>query len=134
MRAVVIPFHKSSYTLQELSDTGNISLFSNEEKKAIVALKNLQDKYDFLEKEIMNICVNSYEQLSKHSDVLYEENFTTKEHKEFRGWRYNIEATQYRLLNNHLSDILNTYKFKDEKMYPELRKATLDLKILLAQN
>lgn len=131
MNAKMRAFNKSSYTLQELSNTGKIALFNDEEKKAIVGLKNLQAKYDFLEKAMADIGIKSYEIFASKVDVLYEENRTTKEHTEFRGWRFNVDATQYRLLNNHLESLLSMYEFQAFKMYPELKKATLELKELL---
>jgi len=127
MKPVVRPFNKSSYTLQELSNTGNISLFNNEQKLAIVQLKNLQDKSEFMETSTIDICIRSYEQLAQNSDILYEENFSSKEHPEVRGWRFNPDTKQHRLLHNHLTDLLSLYKIQDEVIYPQLRAATVHL-------
>lgn len=131
MKARVSAFMKSSYTLQELSNTGNISLFNNEEKLAIVELKNIQDKYEQIEKEIINYCTSSYDLLMQESDALYDFGLVTNEHKTIRGWRYNIDAKQYRLLNNHLTSMLDLYQFQDQTYYPKLRKSTLNLIELL---
>jgi hypothetical protein len=133
VKSKVSSFNKSSYTLQELSNTGKISLFNNEEKIAIVELKNLQDKYEYIEKDIIGYCSSSYDLLMQESDALYDFGFVTKEHKTIGGWRYDIDAKQYSLYNNYLTYLLNLYQYQDETIYPKLRKATFDLIVLLEQ-
>lgn len=126
-------FYTSTYTIEDLITTGNISLFPKLEKRALLRLKNLQERYFSYETQtIENIALYDLE-LKKNTDLLYLNGYSEKQHKSVYNWKNDINSNQFRILNNTFAESLKLYEFQ-QGLYNKLIKETQSLLQLLNQN
>ena len=106
----------SAYTIDDLINTGNLSLFSKEKKEAILKVKNVLDQYGQAyaeENQKWNLSTIEFQNAI---------DLTTFMGSTFRGinstddkledWRYNLESEQYRLFGNQAHTTLRTCNFQ----------------------
>lgn len=117
-------FNKSSFTLDELSTTGHITLFSEEEKEAIAKLKNTHEIFQYYERTTLDGVFEFVQGYAMATDNLYENKISTKQHKSVKDWQLNLDAEQYRLFNNHLYNVTVLYNFQKNNVYPAIRRDT----------
>jgi hypothetical protein len=117
-------FNKRSFTLDELNTTGNITLFSDEEKKAIAELKGTHETYKFYEQETSKEVAHSWLKTFDASDVLFDEGITTKQHASVKGWQANLDSEQYRFYHNELAQVLDLYNFQEREFFTAIREHT----------
>ena len=117
-------FNKSSFTLDELSTTGNITLFSEEEKEAIAKLKNTHEIFQYYERTTLDGVFEFVQRYAMAIDNLYINNVSVKQHPSVKDWQLNLDAEQYLLFNNHLYNITVLYNFQKNNVYPAIRRDT----------
>jgi len=116
-------FKSSAYTIQELISTGNLSTFPEREKKEILKLNNTHENNLYYERESIGNAIFQSEELSKHVDLLFNYGYTTKEHIEVKNWKYDINSSQFRLMNNHIAGVLSLLNFQSV-VYKRIKKDT----------
>ncbi|MEM1337142.1 MAG: DUF6090 family protein [Bacteroidota bacterium] len=126
-------FNKSSFTLDELGTTGDISLFSELEKKAIAKLKNTHEIYQYYERTTFDGVVHIVQEYVTATDNFYENKVSTKQHRSVTDWQLNINSEQYRLFHNQLYNVLVLYGFQKNTVYPAIRRDTEALLDILEQ-
>ncbi|NAY91440.1 hypothetical protein GTQ34_05870 [Muricauda sp. JGD-17] len=117
-------FNKSSFTLDELGATGNISLFSDSEKEAIAKLKNTHEIFQYYERKTLDATVDIIQEYVMATDNFYENKITPKQHHSVKDWQHNLDSRQYLLLNNQFYNVIVLYKFQKNMVYPAIRKDT----------
>lgn len=127
-------FNKHAYTLDEVTATGGIALFSENEKKAIRGLKRAFELYDFYEKLYFRGLTDTYEDYLKNVDRLYESGLIAKEHAAVKDWKYNLNANQYLQFHNGLAATLSLYEYQQNIIYPGIREPITELLDVLTEN
>jgi len=107
-----------------LSTTGNITLFSDEEKKAIAELKGTHETYKFYERETLKDVAITWKKTKETSDKLFDNDLTTKQHTSVKGWQNTLDSEQYRFYHNELAEVLDLYIYQEREVYPAIRKST----------
>ncbi|WP_432410847.1 DUF6090 family protein [Rasiella sp. SM2506] len=126
-------FYTSTYTIEDLITTGNLSLFPKQEKQAILKLKNLQERYFTYETQtIENIALYDLE-LKKNTDLLFFNGYSNKQHPTVLNWKDNLNSNQFRILNNTFAESLKLYDFQED-LYTRLIEETQFLLELIKQN
>nr|WP_299339611.1 DUF6090 family protein [Allomuricauda sp.] len=126
-------FNKSSFTLDELSTTGSISLFSDDEKEAIAKLKNTHEIFAYYERKTLDGAIDLIQEYVMATDNFYENKVTAKQHLSVKDWQHNLDSPQYRLFNNQLYSVIVLYRFQKNTVYPTIRKDTEALLEILEQ-
>ena len=112
-------FYTNTYTIEDLITTGGLALFPKDQKKAILRLKNLQERYFSYETQtIENIALYDLE-LKKNTDLLFFNGYSHKQHQSVRSWKNNPDSYQFRILNNTFAESLKLYDFQEE-LYTKL--------------
>lgn len=117
-------FNKSSFTLDELSTTGNISLFSEAEKRAIAKLKNTHENFQYYERKTLDGTVDIIQEYVRATDNLYENNYAEKQHPSVKNWQLDLGSEQYRLFNNQLYNVMVLLNFQKDYVYPSIKRDT----------
>lgn len=121
-KVIVVYFSTQAYTISELISTGNVSLFSTEEKKALAGLKNEMEQREFVERKVLEQAVSSYQRLTENSDMLFERDKTNAKLPGGKYWPLNRGSAQFKLFHNHLAYGLDLYDYQRGFAYPKLRK------------
>ena len=120
-------FTTAVYTIEELIFSGNLSTFPEDEKSALLKLRNTHENAKYYEREnIRDVLAMDYE---KEMDMLFMKGYATNEHIEVKNWRYNVNSSQFRLNNNHIASVLGFLNWQ-EGMYKDIKndtQALLDL-------
>ena len=119
-------FTSSTFTIQDLISTGNLGLFPNETKTAILKFQSKQEEELIYAKQMIEINVSLIQEMDKNDDLLYRHKFSKKQHKRARNWQYNLDSDIYLLDNNILARYLTMYSYQ-ERVYNDLRQATKEL-------
>jgi hypothetical protein len=123
-------FYTNAYTIDDLITTGNLALFSETERLAILKLKNIHEQYSFYEISTIQD-VGLYEQeIKKNFDLVVLSGLSDRERLETKAWKKNLESEQFKILNNSLVESLKLFEFQSE-MYEVISLETLKLKELL---
>jgi hypothetical protein len=126
-------FYTSTYTIEDLITTGNLSLFPKKEKQAILKLKNFQERYFTYETQtIENIALYDLE-LKKNTDLLFFNGYSKKQHPTVLDWKNELGSNQFRILNNTFAESLKLYDFQKD-LYARLIEETQRLLELIKQN
>lgn len=121
-------FNSAVYTIEELIFSGSLSAFPEKEKSAILKLRNTHENSEYYEQEqIRPVLALNY---GKDLDMLYDKGYTTEEHSEVRGWKYNVNSTQFRLKNNHIGAVLGLLDWQGS-LYKKIKEDTQGLLDLL---
>ena len=123
-------FYTNVYTIEDLITTGNLALFPESERLAILKLKNVHEQYSFYETSTIQD-VGLYEQeIKKNFDLVALTKLSHKERDKTKIWKKNPESVQFKILNNSLIESLKLFKFQSE-MYQVIMLETSKLKKLL---
>lgn len=123
-------FYTNAYTIEDLITTGNLALFPESERLAILKLKNVHEQYSFYEASTIQD-VSLYEQeIKKNFDLVALTGLSDKEREETKIWKKNLESVQFNILHNSLVESLKLFEFQSE-MYEVIMLETLKLKKLL---
>ncbi len=104
-------FYSTAFTLDEIISTGNLSLFSQDKKEAILRLKS---QYKYIEKYkeevdqkrlLSNLVFeNAVDMFSMYQIPAPDTEYST-------SWKQNLAGEQYRLFNNKLLAERDVYKY-----------------------
>ncbi|WP_445750086.1 DUF6090 family protein [Polaribacter sp.] len=119
-------FTSSTFTIQDLISTGNLGLFPNETKNAILKFQSKQQVELIYVNEMIKINASLVQEMDKYDDLLYRNKFSKKQHKNAKNWQYNLDSHFYLLDNNTLARFLTMYSYQ-KNVYIELRQATKEL-------
>lgn len=123
-------FYSGAYSIEDLVTTGNLSLFSEKEKTAILTLKNVHDRYLYYEAQNIQDVALYEQEIKKNFDLLYLNGLSKKEHPDTKHWKKDLNSNQFRILHNSLAENLKLFEFQNH-MYKEIRKATSELLSIL---
>ena len=126
-------FYTNTYTIEDLITTGNLSLFSKQEKKAILKLKNLQQRYFSYESQTIENIAQYDLELKKTTDLLHLNGYSEKQHMNVANWKSDLNSEQFMILNNTMSESLKLYDFQEE-LYGRLINEIQVLQQKLNQN
>ena len=119
---IIVTFSTKAYTISELITSGNVTLFSSEEKKALTRLKNEMEQKAFIEREVLDMVVLSYQQFTESTDKLFERKSSSTEFPSVKDWRLDSGSPQFKLFHNNLASGLDLYGYQRLFAYPLLRK------------
>jgi hypothetical protein len=119
---IIVTFSTQAYSISELITSGNVTLFSSEEKKALTRLKNEMEQKAFMEREVLDMVVISYQQFTESTDKLFERKSSSTEFPSVKDWRLDSGSRQFKLFHNHLASGLDLYRYQRAFAYPLLRK------------
>lgn len=114
-------FVTQTYTLTELINSGNISLFSPEEKKSLTRLRNEIDRRVFQEGEVLEVLMASYRDFSESTDLLFEREYSPKELPSVKDWQVDRGSIQFKSFHNNLVYALELYKYQRMSAYAAIR-------------
>ncbi|NEV94648.1 hypothetical protein G3567_10880 [Psychroflexus sp. YR1-1] len=106
----------STYTIDDLISTGNLSLFNKEKKEAILKVKNVLDFYGQAYAEEMqkwNLSTIEFQNaidLTKFMGSIFAG--INSEDDKLEDWRYDSESEQFRLFGNQAHTTLRTCNFQ----------------------
>jgi len=123
-------FTSEAYSIEEIISTGYLSLFLEDEKKALLSLKSKHIEISEYYNSNVNDLLNYTKSVNDQIDVLFLYGYTSKEHPEVANWKYNIASPQLRLYNNELASVLYFYDVQ-ESNHEIVRDATQTLLNLL---
>ena len=127
----------STYTIDDLISTGNLSLFSKEKKEAILKVKNVQDFYGQAYAEEMQKWNLSTIEFQKAVDLtkFMGSIFTgiNSEDDKLKDWRYDSESEQFRLFGNQAHTTLRTCNFQIA-LLKEIKRKSDNLLTILENN
>ncbi|WP_222982949.1 DUF6090 family protein [Flagellimonas meishanensis] len=126
-------FNKSSFILDELNATGNISLFSKEEKESIAKLKNSHEIFQYYERKTLEGVIEITKDYVMATDNLYENKYSKKQHISVKDWQLDLNSEQYRLYHNLLYNVIVLFNFQQSNVYPTIREDTETLLKILDQ-
>lgn len=110
-RSVKNYFVSKTLTIDDLLSTGNIELFDESIRKAIIDLKtSLELNEDYVKKAVELLI--PYEMKFGQSIDLINEYYDTKEHVSVQGWKRNIDSEQYLLANNMTMEQLRLHNYQ----------------------
>jgi len=119
---IIVTFSTQAYTISELISTGNVTLFSTEEKRSLTGLKNEMEQKAFIEREVLDMVVISYQRFTEKTDKLFERKSSSTEFPSLKDWRLDRSSSQFKLFHNHLASGLDLYAYQRAFAYPLLRK------------
>lgn len=109
-------FYQSiAYTIDDIINTGNLELFNQEIKNAILEYKATQDFYEKNREEVVQKYVLSDLEFENAVDILSFNNLPSDESKSLNNWLFDFKSEQYRLFNNRALSILRTYYFRSDQ-------------------
>ncbi|MBC2838855.1 DUF6090 family protein [Robiginitalea sp. SC105] len=104
-----------AYTIDEIINTGNLSLFSSEAKTAILELKAIQEFYEKNRIEVEQKWVLSNIEFENAIDLVSYNEFPTAELRNMKDWRFDLGSDQYRLFNNKTLAELRVFYFRTDQ-------------------
>ncbi|WP_027136743.1 DUF6090 family protein [Gaetbulibacter saemankumensis] len=124
-------FYQSiAYTIDDIINTGNLELFSNEIKHAILEFKATEEFYEKTKAEVVQKFVLSNLEFENVADMLSFSDQSTYEYKNLNDWIFDLKSEQYRLFNNRALAVLRTYYFRTDqnhKMRLSIEKLLIEL-------
>lgn len=108
-------YRSISYTIDEIINTGNLSLFSSEKKTAILELKAIQEFYEKNRIEVEQKWVLSNLEFENAIDLVAFNEQTSEQSKKNQDWRFNLDSEQYRLFNNKALAEMRLYYFRKDQ-------------------
>lgn len=131
-RYSIISFQSTSFTIEQLLSTGNISIFSEEEKNRIKNLNSTIEITRYYERKIIDLWAEARNAYLNEIDILEERGLTQKGKQKTQNWHNDINSEQYRLFHNQLAQALTLYDY--QKLGNEdIRVASLGFKKLLEE-
>jgi hypothetical protein len=121
-------FHSNMYSIDELIASGNISLFAQNEKLAMIKLKKQIELYTFYEKEALKTMQNGDSKQSDLQDLAFLGGQTLSENPRVKKSRSTIDSEYYRSFNNQLSAALNYFQYQDYIYSKRIKPQLLELK------
>ena len=103
-------FTSVCYTIEEIISTGNLSLFSDQEKNAILKLKAVQSEMEKYRAANLEDLQRIQSTITNETDLLYFYQYTKKQHKAVANWKYKQDSRQFRLFNNEIAGVLYFYE------------------------
>ncbi len=104
-------FYSTAFTLDEIISTGNLSLFSQDKKEAILRLKS---QYKYIEKykeEVDQKRLLSNLVFENAVDMFSMYQIPAPDTESSTSWKQNLAGEQYRLFNNKLLAERDVYKY-----------------------
>ncbi|MEK6152490.1 DUF6090 family protein [Flavobacteriaceae bacterium 3-367] len=126
-------FYTTTYTIEDLITTGNLTLFPESKRIAILKLKNVHEQYSFYESSSMQDVALYEQEIKKNFDLVLLTGLSGKEREETKSWELNPESNQLRILNNSVVESLKLFEFQSE-LYQVIIKETTELLELLSKN
>jgi hypothetical protein len=126
-------FHSNMYSIDELIASGNISLFVQNEKLAMIKLKKQIELYTFYEKEALKTMQIGDSKKSDLQDLAFLGGQTLSENPTVQKSRSTIDSEYYRSFNNQLSAALNYFKYQDYIYSKRIRPQLLELKKVVSE-
>ena len=125
-------FYSNIFSIDELIASGNISLFTQKEKLAIIRLKKQIELYTYYEKEALKNVNVAFDKLSELTDLAFERGQTLREHTKVQKLRSDINSDYYRRFNNGLTTFMGYYEYQDYIYSKRIRPQLLELKKVLS--
>jgi hypothetical protein len=127
-------FNKSSFSLDEISSNGDLSLFTEDEKEAITKLLTTQQLYGYYERESIKSVVERLNESQASRDYLFESKRVKQEHATVRNWKDDLSNVQYRIYHNGLARVLDLYGYQANSSNQKIKEETYVLLELLNKN
>lgn len=108
-------YRSIAYTIDEIINTGNLSLFSPAKKTAILELRAIQEFYEKNRVEVEQKWVLSNLEFENAIDLVSFNGLPTDKIKDIKDWRSNLSSDQYRLFNNKALAELRLYYFRTDQ-------------------
>ncbi|NAS13706.1 DUF6090 family protein [Poritiphilus flavus] len=124
-------FYTNAYTIEDLITTGNLALFPESERLAILKLKNVHEQYAFYEASTIQDVALYEQEIKKNFDLVILTGLSDRVREDTKIWQKDIESVQIKILNNSLVESLKLFEFQSE-MYEIITLETTKLKTLLA--
>jgi hypothetical protein len=128
---ITATFHSNMYTTEELIASGNISLFTQNEKLAIIRLKKQIELYTYYEKETLNKVIVAQNKRTDLQDIAYANNLVSYENSAVKNNRSTIDSEYYRRFNNELAATLDYYDYQDFIYSERIGNQLIELKKVL---
>lgn len=93
-------FNSQAFTIDDLLSTGNLSLFDQDIRKAIIRLKQTQQINAEYERKSAEGLTEFETTFQMNNDLFYEAFGSVPEHSDVRGWKEDINSTTFRFHNN----------------------------------
>ncbi len=119
-------FNSIAYTIDDIISTGNLSLFSQEKKEAILRLKRIQEQSKYYRQKSEEDLIIKERSFDDTVDLLFIKKNAITEHKNVEKWNYNLNSEQYRLFNNKMAIALDVHRYHIE-VNQRIREATENL-------
>lgn len=126
-------FYTTAYTIEDLITTGNLTLFPESKRVAILKLKNVHEQYSYYESSSIQDVALYEQEIKKNFDLVLLTGLSNKERKETKKWKLNPESNQLRILNNSVVESSKLFEFQSE-LYQIIIKETTELLNLLSEN
>ena len=124
-------FYTNAYTIEDLITTGNLSLFPETKRRAILKLKNIHEQYSFYETSTIQDVALYEQEIKKKFDLVYLTGLTTRQSETTKAWRADYQSENFKTLNNSLVENLKLFNFQTE-MYQVISKETSELLNLIS--
>lgn len=108
-------YRSIAYTIDEIINTGNLSLFSSEKKTALLELRAIQEFYEKNRVEVEQKWVLSNLEFENAVDLISFREFPIRESSSKKDWKLNLNSEQYRLFNNKALAELRLYYFRTDQ-------------------
>ncbi|NER15062.1 hypothetical protein GWK08_16530 [Leptobacterium flavescens] len=126
-------FYTNAYTIQDLITTGNLALFPEHKRAAILQLKNIHDQYLYYETSTIEDVALYEQEIKKTFDLLNLNGLSNKEITGSKPYDQNLQSDQFRIFHNSLVESLKLFEFQSE-MYEVMTKETSKLLEVLMKN
>lgn len=127
-------FYSATYSIDELISSGNISIFSQKEKLAIIALKKQIELFAFYEKESVKDVLKYNSKSKELLDVAFKEGLALQENSMSRKSRLDINSDYYKYFHNTLAETVRYYGYQKIVHNGILRPEIEKLKAILIDN
>lgn len=107
-------FESVAYSIDDIINSGNLELFDDEVKLAILEFKATQEFYDKNRAEVEQKMVLSTNEFERSVDLLSLSS-APSDLKDPNDWRLNLRSKQYQLFNNMTLAVLRTYYFRTDQ-------------------
>ncbi|WP_053970354.1 DUF6090 family protein [Mangrovimonas sp. ST2L15] len=124
-------FQTNTFSLEDLITSGNLQLFTLEEKNSFLKYKKALKEYENFQSIGIELTKHKYNEFESDIDKMKLIGNSTKELASVNNWgKYDINSHQFRKLNNYIVTFLEF--FQGQKQYlKRLEEKTEELKIKL---
>ena len=127
-------FQTNTFSLQDLISSGNLQLFTLEEKNSILKYKKSLKEYEELQSLGMELAKYKYNEFESDIDKIKLLGNSAKEQASVNNWgEYDINSQQFRKLNNYIVTFSEFFQGQ-KKFLKRLEESTEELKIKLTNN